>query len=307
MTDRPDDEHGYYASLAMQARIQSETRMSSGPIAYPVGRKLGFFGSLRAGMQIVPTCWRVLASDPQILVVPFVVLIMGAAIALSYAAMLGGLTDLARGGRITVLVKMFPLTVILSVLGTIGQAVVVAAAAVRLEGGQARLATAWTRAVLRLPHLLAFGVVLAGERTVTNFLRSFRGLRLLADLTDRAWDFATFLAVPAIVFEDLGPFAAVKRSGALVKSRWGVQLTATGVITLTLFVAALPLVFIGVFALTLAVPVGLLVLVVVFTVIVSVSSALNGVFAAAMYRFATTGVIRGGFTEADMWAVLSRK
>jgi hypothetical protein len=39
----------------------------------------------------------------------------------------------------------------------------------------------------------------------------------------------------------------------------------------------------------------------------AVSATLSGVLAAAMYRFTTTGLLAGGFTEADLRLVLSRR
>jgi hypothetical protein len=38
---------------------------------------------------------------------------------------------------------------------------------------------------------------------------------------------------------------------------------------------------------------------------IAVSSALNGILAAAMYRFATTGLLAPGFNESDMWSVFA--
>jgi hypothetical protein len=38
-----------------------------------------------------------------------------------------------------------------------------------------------------------------------------------------------------------------------------------------------------------------------------IGAALTGVLSAALYRFATTGLVAPGFNEAEMWAVFSRR
>jgi len=39
-----------------------------------------------------------------------------------------------------------------------------------------------------------------------------------------AWNLATFLVVPVLVAEEVGPFEAVKRSAQLLKRTWGEQI-----------------------------------------------------------------------------------
>ena len=156
---------------------------------------------------------------------------------------------------------------------------------------------------------MLFGVVLAGERTLTSLLRGKRWSpgTFAANAIDRVWDFATFLVIPVILYENVPVFAAVKRSGHLVAARWGTQLTARSVLSLALFVACLPLIAVGVVLCLVSVPLGIGVLVVVLVGDLVMAAALTGVLSAAMYRFATTGMVVPGFREADMWAMFGRR
>jgi hypothetical protein len=111
-----------------------------------------------------------------------------------------------------------------------------------------------------------------------------------------AWSVATFLVVPVLVVENVGPFEAIKRSTGYLKRTWGEQLIgnvgiglvfgllmvlvifAGGALLFLLFQASVALGLVGVAALVLVV--GALAL---------IGSALGGIFTASVYRYATKG------------------
>jgi hypothetical protein len=279
------------------------------PFAHPPVGRMGFFDSIRAGFQLLPTCWSVLAGEPALLLVPLVVLIVSVAMLLGYAEILGGLGQLVTGNKYSTAVRIFPIAALCSAVASIGQAVIVSAATERLQGKPSSLSSAWVTTLGQLPRLVFFGIVLAGERTLTSLLRGKRWnpMTVAANVIDRAWDFATFLVIPVILFEDVPVFAAVKRSGMLVASRWGTQLTARSVLSVALFIASLPLFLLALLLFTVSPALGIGVLVLSVLGIMIVSAALTGVLSAAMYRFAVTGLVVPGFREADMWAAFSRR
>lgn len=272
---------------------------------YPVGSRVGVFGNISAGFRLLPTCLAALMADPTLLFVPLAVLFVGGIAAGGYIAAFGGLAHLLTGGSAVVAVKTLPLAVVLAVVSVVGRAVVVADATERLQGARPRIDIAWRLAVTRLPALIGFAVAQAVESAMTAALRNSAAGRIAANVTDKAWDFATFLAVPAILFEKVGPLAAVRRSGSLVASRWGTQLTAQAVLSFAIAVCTIPLAMVAVVIASANAVLGIGLLVVILLAAIAVSSALNGVLSAAMYRFATTGMLAPGFDEADMWSVFA--
>jgi hypothetical protein len=78
-------------------------------------------------------------------------------------------------------------------------------------------------AMARLPQILGWAVLAA---TVGMILRAieerseFVG-KLVADLLGLAWTAITYLVVPVLAVEKLGPIAATKRSAQLLKECWG--------------------------------------------------------------------------------------
>jgi hypothetical protein len=121
--------------------------------------------------------------------------------------------------------------------------------------------------------------------------------QILSSIVGLAWSVASFLVVPILVTEDVGPMEAVQRSTQLLKKTWGEQIvggfsigTIFGLLTLAVILAGIAL---GVFASSIH-STSLVIAVIVITVIVIValslvSSALNGIFQAALYRYATQG------------------
>jgi Family of unknown function (DUF6159) len=272
---------------------------------YPVGSRHGVFGNISAGFRLLPTCWAALMADPTLLLVPIVVLFVGGVASAGYIAAFGGLAHLFTGGRGAVAVKTLPLTVVLAVVSVVGRAVVVADATQRLQGAKPRIDVAWRLTVTRLPALIGFGVAQAVESTMTAALRNSAAGRLAANVADKAWDFATFLAVPAILFEKAGPLKAVRRSGLLVASRWGTQLTAQAVLSFAIAACTIPLAVAAIVVASVNAALGIALLVAILLAAIAVSSALNGILSAAMYRYATTGLLAPGFAESDMWSVFA--
>ena len=272
--------------------------------AYPTRGRLGFRRSVSAGLDLTRTTLRILRRQPELLTVTFICLLAAVIVCLTYAQFFGGLDELVSGGRVAIAVRTFPLLALTSIIGTMGAAVVVGATTMIFEEGRGSLTRAWSHALTHLPQLVAWGLVSAAERTLTGLLRQHRLSSVFANLIDVAWDFATYLAVPIILYEDgVGPFQAVKRSSILVRGRWGAQAVAEGAITLALLVCAIPLFVLAiVIAVKISLILGLIAFVVVYVAAVVLGATLGGILSAAMYRFASTGFTSDGFFERDLWA-----
>jgi len=128
-----------------------------------------------------------------------------------------------------------------------------------------------------------------------------------------AWSILTFLVVPVLVVENVGPVTAIKRSSALLRKTWGEQLIGAGgiglVFGLIVFVAILA--GMGLTALLAAVSGYLAIVAVVVTVlavgaIALIGSALGGIYTASLYRYATSGEA-GAFGAEAMAAAFGQK
>jgi len=121
------------------------------------------------------------------------------------------------------------------------------------------------------------------------------------------WSLITFLAAPAIAFEGTGPFATIRRSAGLFRSRWGEQITGNvaigGAVFLLVMLPSLLLVGAGVVVWASASFAGALLVVlgvIGFAIGMLISSALSGIFGVALYRYALDGETVGNFTQEDL-------
>jgi hypothetical protein len=119
---------------------------------------------------------------------------------------------------------------------------------------------------------------------------------LVAGLAGFAWNVATFLVVPVLVVEKIGPIEAIKRSSSLLRQTWGEQLVGNIGISLVfgLIALAVGLVGLGIIAVLWTIApalgvVGIVALVLVIAAITLVAAAVSGIFTASLYRYATRG------------------
>lgn len=176
-----------------------------------------------------------------------------------------------------------------------------------LDGKDATVAGGVRVATSRLHVILAWALVLTTVNLVIQALRERGGLlgAILGGAANVAWSVATFLVIPILALEGLGPLDALKRSTSLFRQRWGEQLVGRAAVGLVFFVlAVLPamlLVAIGVGAGSK----GLGVALVVIGVLVGVAGIVLGqtassVFAVALYRYAAGEGPTGPFGPDDL-------
>jgi hypothetical protein len=180
----------------------------------------------------------------------------------------------------------------------------VGAALIRLDGHDPTFMDGIRVASSRIGKILSWTLIAA---TVGLILRLIRGdgdnllVSLASALLGAAWSLATFFVIPVIVVDDCGGFAAIQRSWKLFRSTWGE--TVVGSFSLGLiFIPAVLLLLAGICAMIIgAVEVGLVVIgiaLLLWVVSAVLYGALQGIFVAIMYRYATTGVVPDAIDRA---------
>jgi Family of unknown function (DUF6159) len=208
---------------------------------------------------------------------------------------------------------LFGLAVFLAYLATVffGVAIALAAAKV-LAGEDATVGSAFAGASRRIAPIAGWAVVGAAVNVAFAILRDKGGVAgsVLAGVGGAAWSLVTFLAVPVIAFEGLGPIATLKRSAGLFRQRWGEQITGSVSISLVFFLLSLPAIALIVLGIVVGGAVGVIVAVLgalPLIVIVAVGRAASATFGAVLYRYAATGEAVGPFTAAELAAVARAK
>ena len=184
----------------------------------------------------------------------------------------------------------------------------IGAAMIRLNGGDPTVADGMRIAMSKLPAILGYAVIAATVGVILRALQERAGFigRFVVGLIGLAWTVASFLVVPVLVSQDIGPIDAVKRSAELLKKTWGQNLIGTGGIGLVFGLMFFALVIVGGGLIVLAVKSGILAITITAIVAVVIAvllltliqAALQGVYAAALYRYATEGDAGVGFDKA---------
>lgn len=193
----------------------------------------------------------------------------------------------------------------------------VGAAMMRLEGGNPTLADGINAAKARIGAILGYAAIAATVGLVLQSLKNKDNnflVRMLGSGLGVAWTLATFLVVPVLVSENIGPIDALKKSVDLLKRTWGENAIGNVGISAVFGLIMLAAIVVGVVATIaagalspkLAILVGALFIIGVLLLGVY-QAALSGIYSAALYRYATDGQAPAGFQSAGLQTAFAPK
>ena len=173
------------------------------------------------------------------------------------------------------------------------------AANVAFAGGEASLGVGLSLAWERLGRIIAWAAVAATVGVILRTLEERMGLlgKIVIALLGAAWTILTYFMGPVIVFEDLGVSDGLARSTTLIKKTWG-ESVGKGLAFTALTLLGLAALFVGFFALLFVSPIAAtLFFVFGFIALVTVISAMDGIFKVALYRYACWNMVPEGFSQ----------
>ena len=162
----------------------------------------------------------------------------------------------------------------------------------RLMGGTWTFRDGIELAWARKGTILQWALVAATVGVILRTLEERMGLigRIIMRIIGVAWALACYFVVPVLAFEDLTPIAAVKRSSKLFRDTWGEKVIGGLSFSLVSLVLMLPGFGLWFVAMVLGGIKGLVLgfaLLVLYLLMLSVMmSAVQGIFNAALYRYA---------------------
>jgi hypothetical protein len=173
----------------------------------------------------------------------------------------------------------------------------VGAVMLRLDGGTPTVGDGLRIAASKFYPILGYAFIAATVGMLLRAIQERVGFigQMVVGLLGVGWTLATYLVVPVLVARDIGPFEAVSESAELFKKTWGESVIgqaglglAFGLIYFGVAICGLVLVFMAValhsvplIVMTIIVAVGAMLLTSL------VHAALSGIYAAALYRYAT--------------------
>jgi hypothetical protein len=172
-----------------------------------------------------------------------------------------------------------------------------ACAVQRFKGGRPTLMDGFTCAWQRLPQILGWALVSATVGLALRLIsdRSNWIGKIVIAAVGFSWALATYFVVPVMVVENIGPIKAINRSMHLIRKTWGdvlmFQIIGLGFFSLAVMAPGIILVVIGAILPVAQAVRWILIGTGILEIIAAtvVTSALNGVYVAALYRYASHG------------------
>ncbi len=273
--------------------------------------------------QLVKASGSVLMQDQKLLVFPLISAVSAILVLACFALPLFGLAamdGLSRGNGVWgigsyVLGFLFYLSQYFVVF--FFNAALVGAAMIRLDGGTPTVRDGLKIAMSKWQSILGYAAIAATVGILLRALQERVGFlgKIVVGMLGAGWTVATYLVVPVLVADDVGPVQAVKQSVTLLKKTWGENVIGQVGISSAFALIQLAVVIFGVLLVIAAVMTKSITAIVVavfiaFTMLilaVLIHSALSGIYAAALYRFASDSRQTAGFDAQTLAGAFAPK
>jgi Family of unknown function (DUF6159) len=271
------------------------------------------FDRMRRGWALTKKSWGVIRAHPGLARLPFV----GGALALLAVVVLGipAVALLAADNTAGTVggVALLVVAAYLASFAVIYYNVALAAGADdALRGRDPDIKAAKAVARSRIGVIAAWALVSAAVSVVLGTAREKGGTAggIIGSIGGAIWSLVTFLVIPVLAFEGIGPLAAMKRSASLFRQRWGQQVTGNVVIGgaagLIMFAGGL-LAVLGVVLMAsgsgAAIAGGAVLCLIGLVVAIAggvFGGATRGVFGVALYRYVADDTALGPFGPPDL-------
>jgi hypothetical protein len=259
-------------------------------------------GTFSRSWQLISESWRVLAHDKELLVFPVfsgiaVILIIASFILpLLFSGFLGNFASLAAW-----FLLLFVFYFLASFVVIFFNTALIAAAHIRLSGGDPTVRDGLSKAGSHLARIAAWALISATVGLVLSAIRNRGGAAgsLASGILGTAWSLLTFFVIPVMIFEEKEVIEAIQDSMGLFRKTWGENIVGRIGLGLVMLPAVLMLFVVIVAALSgsaFIIP-----LAAAFVLLLGASvvlhSALQGIFVAALYTYARTGSVPGVFSQ----------
>lgn len=257
-------------------------------------------GTFSRSFQLVRESWEVLKQDKELVLFPIMsgiglVALMGLLFIPGYY--LTGASSGTIENNPWWYVLFFAFYFVASFIVVFFNTGLIACAQIRLQGGNPTIGDGLRHATQNLGKITGWALINATVGYILRMVRERGGLlgSILAGAIGIAWNLITFFVIPVIIFEGLGVIESIKRSAHIFRSTWGENVALRFSIALFFFLLAL----IGIVPVAVVAFSGVAFLIVIVSIVVVlywitlgiIASALNGIFATALYDYAITGQV----------------
>jgi hypothetical protein len=273
------------------------------------------FESLSRGWSLTKTSFKVLKLDKEILTLPILSGVIFVLLTVSFVVPFERFFGFERLTPAAML-AIFGFYVLLYFVAIFFNAAVIECAMIRFNGGDPVVRDGLRKAWQHKGRILQWAIVAATvglilkilenmARNAENELTRILG-QIAVGMVGAAWNIATYFVVPALIYQDIGPFDALRASVGTWRRAWGEGFTATfttGMIFFLLGLVGLLPLFIGVSLIGTSVALGfglIAVALLYWVLLAAVNSAVDGIVTAAIYKYAVDGRLPEAFADAPV-------
>ena len=267
------------------------------------------FQRISNSWELVKESLRVLQADKELMIFPVISSIGVIIVSLTFILpmIFAGVFDaiFARGGEVMGFIVLFAFYIVQYTVIFFANTALVGAAMIRLRGGDPTVRDGLKVASEHFGPILGYALVSATVGMILRFISQRGGVigQIVSSLFGLAWNVATFLVVPILAMEDVGPIEAIKRSTSLLKRTWGEQIVGNLGIGIIFGLLIFGLIVLGGVVTVLVASIQSTALIIftvcvfllVIVLVALIHSTLNGIFTAAVYQYASDGKTSGFF------------
>ncbi|MCX6054048.1 MAG: DUF6159 family protein [Chloroflexi bacterium] len=262
------------------------------------------FKSFSTSWTLIKSSANVLKADKELIIFPilstFSVLILSAVFFVPML-LVGFFNSVSQQGlQLVDYLILFLFYILQYLIIFLSNTALVGAAMIRIRGGDPTVRDGLKIAFARFVPIFFYAMIAATVGVLLSFMKN-KSNRLggfVVSLIGFVWNVATFLVVPILAVEDVGPIDAIKRSVSYLKKTWGEQLVGSFSISTVFNLIIFGMILLAVAAIALVayisgpiwimIAIGIL-LILAILILSLVNSALTGIYTAAVYQYATTG------------------
>lgn len=198
----------------------------------------------------------------------------------------------------------------------------VAGASAHMQGSPISLGESLKAAASRLPAILGWAAISATVGLILHLIESAARdkkmefvAKMITGFLGAAWTIVTFLVLPALIVERIGPVAALKSSISMIKKTWGEQLIGNAGFGIAFSILCLPgfglmiaAIVLGIMTQSLVIGALLMCGGILYLVLIALAqSAMTVIYQTALYFYARDGVAPDGFGEATLAGAFATK
>lgn len=260
--------------------------------------------TLRTSWSLIKSSAKVLQSDKELIIFPIlsgIGVLLLSAVFIVPIILVGFFNTVAeRGFQLVDYLILFFFYILQYLIIFLCNTALVGAAMIRIRGGNPTVRDGLKIAIDRFVPIFFYALIAATVGLLLSMIKNKGNTltNIVVSIIGFVWNVATFLVVPVLAVEDVGPIDAIKRSVNYLKKTWGEQLVGSFSISAIFNLIIITLILLAVAAVVLVINLGgaawvyvsIGIITIMLVLMISlINATLTGIYTAAVYQFATTG------------------